>query len=155
MKNLKKIILFISIFAIVTVIINSVFLYNDIEEQVDTIWLVYDILVIVASAITAIAFMIYYIKPIDFLIKNRHFKTFVIISCFSSILLAILAICAYNKFLQNVREIEHKVGGEQSSLVDEITLEMKQLEQRKSEGKITEEEYLAKKEEILSKIVKK
>lgn len=155
----KKKIKICFIVSFIVLALNILMFMADFNEEISIAWKVIDILYVVCSLLSVIGFLIFHIKPIDFLIKNRKlFTVLVVLSCISSLILgyiALIALFEINLIKQKVETKTIETTGEVLPTYEEIVAKIKELDNLLQEKLITEEEYAIRKQEILNSIVKK
>ena len=162
--ELERKIKFCYIFSIIVLISNIFTIAIDYMQGFEGVWLVLDAIYIVCAVVCVIGFGIFHIKKKDFALKYRKvFGWLVIFACFGSLILAFFAIMAWIELkrydlIRKSREKSYndegiEVEGKTVPTAEEITAKIQNLNSKKENGEISEEEYTRLKQEILNEII--
>lgn len=149
------------ILSIVALVLNGLTLAIDIVDNIDTYYLVFDVVYLVCGVISTILFGIFRFNKLEFLYKhNKLFILAVCSACICSLILAIFAFMAYfevmasKRFKRETHDGTIETEGKVIPTAEEIAKKIKVLDDMLQANTISQEEYDRLKQEILSEITK-
>ena len=149
------------IFSIIVLVCNIIMAVVDYKSDVSNLWIILDIIYVLCSIVSVVAFAIFRFKPVEYCLKNKNkFVVIGCVSCICSLLLGFVAMLTIfninaveinNKIFNTNKEVETE--GKVIPTAEEIKKKLDGLDELRKNSNLTDEEYNKLRQEILQEIV--